>query len=244
MAEQTKTAGDRPQAPPPPWREEPQRRRRQASHPGLDREQIVDAGLRLVDAEGVEALSLRRLAADLRVTPMALYWHVRDKAELLDLIGERVLETVVVPEPTGDWRRRLRGVHLAMLEPLLEHPNAVELMVGRARFGPAGIALFERILEILREAGLTPAAAFDAYQSLYLFQLGFTATARRSPEFRAVQALGAAYLRSLDPASFPAIAEVAPVIGARPLGEQYEIGLGVVIEGIAAALPRHEVGGG
>jgi AcrR family transcriptional regulator len=244
MAEQTKTAGDRPQAPPPPWREEPQRRRRQASHPGLDREQIVDAGLRLVDAEGVEALSLRRLAADLRVTPMALYWHVRDKAELLDLIGERVLETVVVPEPTGDWRRRLRDVHLAMLEPLLEHPNAVELMVGRARFGPAGIALFERILEILREAGLTPAAAFDAYQSLYLFQLGFTATARRSPEFRAVQALGAAYLRSLDPASFPAIAEVAPVIGARPLGEQYEIGLGVVIEGIAAALPRHEVGGG
>ena len=257
MAEQTKTAGDRPQPPgerlqpggdwpqppPPPWREEPQRRRRQATHPGLDREQIVGAGLRLVDAEGAEALSLRRLAADLRVTPMALYWHVRDKAELLDLIGERVLEAVVVPapeaaEPAGDWRRQLRDVHLAMLGPLLEHPNAVELMVGRARFGRAGITLFERILEILRGAGLAPAAAFDAYQSLYLFQLGFTATARRSPEFRAIQAQGAAYLRSLDPAAFPAIAEVAPVIGTRPLGEQYEVGLDIVIEGIAAALPR------
>jgi AcrR family transcriptional regulator len=257
MAEQTKTASDgpqpagdgrprevdRPQPPSPPWREEPQRRRRQASHPGLDRGQIVDAGLRLVDAEGVEALSLRRLAADLRVTPMALYWHVRDKAELLDLIGERVLETVVVPEPMGDWRRLLRDVHLAMLRPLLEHPNAVELMVGRARFGPAGIALFERILEILREAGLTPAAAFDAYQALYLFQLGFTATARRSPEFRAIQAQGAAYLRSLDPRAFPAIAEVAPVIGARPLGQQYEVGLAVVIEGIAAALLSGEAAG-
>jgi hypothetical protein len=125
-----------------------------------------------------------------------------------------------------------------MLGPLLEHPNAVELMVGRARFGPAGTALFERILAILRGAGLSPEAAFDAYQSLYLFQLGFTATARRSPEFRAVQAEGAGYLRSLDAGAWPAIAEVAPVIGARTLVEQYEVGLAVVIEGIGAALLR------
>lgn len=229
---------DRPTVPPPPWREEPHhRRRRRADHPALGRARIVDAGLRLVDAEGVQALSLRRLAVELRVTPMAVYWHVRDKAELLDLIGERVLETIVVPRPVGDWRRQLRDVHLAMLEPLLAHPNAVELMVGRARFGAAGIGLFERILAILRGAGFAPPAAFDAYQSLYLFQLGFTATARRSPEFRAVQAQGAAYLRSLEPAAFPAIAEVAPVIGARSLAEQYAIGLDVVVEGIAAALP-------
>jgi hypothetical protein len=131
-----------------------------------------------------------------------------------------------------------------MLEPILAHPNAVELMVGRARFGAAGITLFERILEILRGAGLGPVAAFDAYQSLYLFQLGFTATARRSLEFRAAQAEGAAYLRSLDPAAFPAIAEVAPVIGARPLAEQYEVGLAVVIEGIRAALPREPAAAG
>jgi AcrR family transcriptional regulator len=190
-----------------------------------------------VDAEGVEALSLRRLALQLHVTPMAVYWHVRDKAELLDLIGERVLETIEIPTASGDWRSQLRDVHRAMLGPLLDHPNAVELMIGRARFGAAGITLFERILAILRGAGFAPSAAFDAYQSLYLFQLGFTTTARRSPEFRAIQAQGAAYLRSLDPASFPAIAEIAPVIGARSLEEQHEVALGVVIEGIAAALP-------
>lgn len=221
--------------PPLPWRETPHRRPRRAPHPSLDRGRIVEAGLRIVDAEGVEALSLRRLASELGVTPMAVYWHVRDKAELLDLIGERVLETVEVPAPAGDWRRQLRDVHGAMLGPLLAHPNAVELMVGRARYGAAGIALFERILAILRVAGFEPAAAFDAYQSLYLFQLGFMATARRSPEFRHVQAQGAAYLRSLDPGSFPAIAEVAPVIGGRSLEEQYDVGLEVVISGIGAA---------
>ena len=222
--------------PPLPWRETPHRRQRRAPHPALDRGRIVETGLRIVDTEGIEALSLRRLASELGVTPMAVYWHVRDKAELLDLIGERVLETVDVPVAAGDWRHQLRDVHRAMLGPLLQHPNAVDLMIGRARFGAAGIALFERILAILRGAGFEPAAAFDAYQSLYLFQLGFMATARRSPEFRQVQAQGAAYLRSLDPGSFPAIAEVAPVIGTRSLEEQYDVGLEVVIAGIDAAL--------
>jgi AcrR family transcriptional regulator len=239
-ASDTEATGEHPALPPLPWRETPQRRQRRAQHPALDRGRIVQSGLRIVDSEGVEALSLRRLAVELGVTPMAVYWHVRDKAELLDLIGERVLEAVDVPAPAGDWRRQLRDVHLAMLRPLLQHPNAVELMIGRARFGAAGIALFERILAILRGAGLSPEAAFDAYQSLYLFQLGFTATARRSPEFRQVQAQGAAYLRSLDPGAFAAIAEVAPHIGARSLEEQYEVGLDVVIAGIGAALSVHD----
>ena len=238
MTKDTDVESDDPPLPPLPWREVPHRRRRRGSHPALDRERIVEAGLRIVDEEGIEALSLRRLAADLRVTPMAVYWHVRDKAELLDLIGERVLDAIEVPPPDGDWRRQLHDVHRAMLEPLLQHPNAVELMVGRARYGPAGIALFERILSILRSAGLSPQAAFDAYQSLYLFQLGFMATARRSPEFREAQRQGVLYLLSLDPERFPSIGEVAPIIGTRPPADQYEVGLDVVIEGIGAALMR------
>lgn len=221
-----------------PWDDTPQRRPSRGRRPQLDLARIVEAGLRIVDEDGIEGLTLRRLARELGVTPMAVYWHVRDKAELLDRIGEQVLETVRVPAAEGDWRRQLRDVHIAMLEPLLRHPNAVDLMIGRARFGPAGILLFERILSILLAAGLSAQAVFDAYQSLYLFQLGFMATARRSPEFIEVQRQGAMYLRSLDPAAFPAIAGVAPVIGARTLVEQYETGLDVVIAGIAGGLPR------
>ena len=223
--------------PPLPWRATTTRRRR-GSQPALDAERIVDAGLAIVDAEGVEALSLRRLADDLGVTPMAIYWHVADKAELLDRIGERVLETIEIPPARGDWRRQLRDVHEAMLHPLLEHPNAVELMVGRARYGPAGVTLFERILSILLAAGLSPEQAFDAYQSLYLFQLGFITTSRRSPEFREAQRQGVLYLFALDPERFPSIASVAPVIGRRSLEEQYAIGLATVIDGIAASLAR------
>jgi hypothetical protein len=110
------------------------------------------------------------------------------------------------------------------------------VLAGRARYGPAGLAAFERILAILLDAGLSPEAAFDAYQSLYLFTLGFLATSSRTPAFIAAQRQGAGYMRTLPEARFPSIRAVTPVIGLRPLGEQLEIGLDVVIAGIAARL--------
>lgn len=228
--------GARRQAPPPPWAEPPHRRRRRPAGLPLDRARIVSAGLGIVDAEGVDALSIRRLAVELRVSPMAVYWHVRDKAELLDLIGEAVLDSIVVPPVTGDWREDLRAVHRAMLDGVLRHPDTADLMIGRARYGPSGIAMFEHLLGILRDAGLGPVEAFDAYQALYLFLLGYIASARRSPEFREAQRAGVGYLRSLDPDDFPGIAAVSPTIGLRSPAETFEVGLDIVIEGIAARL--------
>jgi TetR/AcrR family tetracycline transcriptional repressor len=224
--------------PSPPWVRPLHEGPRRAPRAALDRERIVDAALRVVDGDGVEALSIRRLAAELGTSPMAVYWHVRDKAELLDLVGEAVLETIELPPPEGDWREQLRAMHRAMLTAVLRHPNTADLMIGRARYGRAGIAMFERLLSILLGAGLSPAAAFDAYQSLYLFLLGYIATASRTAAFVDVQRQGVGYLRSLDPAACPAIAAVAPVIGERAPAEAFEIGLDVVIEGIAARLTR------
>ncbi len=222
--------------PPPPWVEVRTRRPRRPARPPLDRDQIVAAGLRIVDVEGVDALSLRRLASDLHVAPMSLYWHVHDKAELLDLLGGAVLASIDIPPPTGDWIEQLRGVHRAIFVAFMRHPNTADLMIGRARYGPAGLRLFERILAIALEAGLSPTAAFDAYQSLYLFTLGFAATASRSPEFVAVQREGLAYLLTLPGSQFPAIRRVAPVIGGRSFEEQFELGLDVVLAGIAERL--------
>jgi AcrR family transcriptional regulator len=222
--------------PPPPWtKPAPGRRRRSARSP-LDRERIVAAALRIVDTDGVVALSIRRLAADLGTSPMAVYWHIRDKEELLDLIGEAVIESIELPAPTGDWQEQLRDVHRAMLDAVLRHPNTADLMIGRARYGRAGIQLFERLLTILLEAGLDPRSAFDAYQSLYLFLLGYVATASRTPAFIAAQRDGITYLGSLSPAVVPSISSVVPYIGSRVPREQFEVGLDVVIAGIAARL--------
>ncbi len=222
--------------PAPPWTQLPRARRRATSRPPLDRDRVVAAALEIIDAEGVDALSIRRLAAALGTSPMAVYWHVQDKAALLDLVGEAVLDTIDVPAIDGDWQEQLRTVHRAMLDTVLRHPNAAELLIGRARYGRAGIALFERLLTILLGVGLDPKAAFDAYQSLYLFLLGYIATISRTPAFVAAQRDGIAYLRSLDAALLPAIGAVAPVIGERVPRDQFEVGLDVVIAGIAARL--------
>ncbi len=189
-----------------------------------------------MDSEGIEALSLRRLADDLGISAMSIYWHVRDKSELLELVGHAVLAEIQMPEPRGDWREQLADVHRAMLEGLLRHPNTVDVLIGRARFGPGGLALFERILSILLNAGFTPEAAFDAYSSLYLFSLGFMATSSRTPEFTEVQRQGLMYMLTLPIESYPAIREVAPVIGKRSLEEQFELDLAIEIEGIAKCL--------
>jgi AcrR family transcriptional regulator len=225
-----------PGPPPPPWRIPERRGQRRGSRPALDRDRIVAAALRIVDAEGVEALSLRRLADVFEVTPMSLYWHVADKAELLELVGHAVLAEIEIPAAGGEWRQQLRDIHGAMFATFLRHRNTTEILIGRARYGPGGLAAFERILSILLEAGFTPEAAFDAYQSLYLFTLGFMATSSRSPEFVAVQRQGVAYMLSLPVDRYPAIRAVAPVIGRRPIEEQFDIGLDVVIEGLAARL--------
>ena len=224
--------------PTPPWAA-PARRPRRADRPPLHRDQIVDAALRVVDAEGSASLSLRRLAGDLAVAPMSLYWHVRDKAQLLDLVGEAVLESIELPSRTGNWQDELRAVHRSMRVALDRHPNTADLMIGRARYGAAGLELFERILGILLDAGFTPEAAFAAYDSLYLFTLGYAATASRTTSFVAIQLEGLAYLQSLPAARFPAIHAVAPVIGGRSSDARFETGLDVVLEGIERRLgPR------
>jgi TetR/AcrR family tetracycline transcriptional repressor len=222
--------------PAPPWAAMPARRAKRAARPPLDRDRIVAAALGIVDGEGVEALSLRRLADALGVTPMSIYWHVRDKAELLELVGTAVLAEIEIPPAHGNWRQQLTDLHRAMLVVLLKHPNALDVLIGRARYGPAGVTMFERLLTILLDAGLSPQAAFDAYMILYEYLLGFAAVANRTPEFREMQQQGVLYLLSLPPERFPSIVSVAPTIGRHAPEEQFEIGLAALVEGIAQKL--------
>ena len=100
-----------------------------------------------------------------------------------------------------------------MLVGLLRHPNALDLLIGRARYGAAGVTMSERLLSILLGAGLPPEAAFDAYMALYESLLGFAAVANRTPEFREMQLQGVSYLRSLSAEQFPSIERLGSVSG-------------------------------
>ncbi|MDL2335948.1 MAG: TetR/AcrR family transcriptional regulator C-terminal domain-containing protein [Chloroflexota bacterium] len=132
---------------------------------GLTTERVVDAALGAADAGGIEAVSLRRLAGALEVTPMAIYRHVRNKSHLLDLMVEQVLDQVdLVTADTATWQNRLRRLLASFQAVVAAHP-ATALLLSRPFFSPAALRVSEAMLATLHSAG------FDTGQSARLVQV-------------------------------------------------------------------------
>ena len=135
------------------------------THRGLTTERVVDAALRAADEGGIEAVSLRRLAAALEVTPMAIYRHVRNKSHLLDLMAERLLEQLdLAADESATWQDRLRRL-LGSYQSVAAAHRAAPFLLSRPFVSPAGPRVTEALLAILHSAG------FDARQSGRLLQV-------------------------------------------------------------------------
>lgn len=111
------------------------------------------AALELIDAEGLEAVSLRVLARRLSVDPTSLYNHVQSKDDLLDAVTEHILETFEVPARSGVFADDLGQIARAFRQHALKHPNATVLVLTRPTASPASLAPLEAILAVLVEAG-------------------------------------------------------------------------------------------
>src|SRR5947209_4329176 len=105
---------------------------KRSGHDALTREAVVDQALRVADADGLEAVTIRRLGQDLGVTPMALYWHVKNKEELLDAMGDRLFAGLrVAADEDAAWDEQLRAVLQGLVDVLRVHPTCVELAFRR-----------------------------------------------------------------------------------------------------------------
>ncbi|WP_052604268.1 TetR/AcrR family transcriptional regulator [Acidithrix ferrooxidans] len=126
----------------------------EVSPPQLNREAVVHHALALADAEGLVAVTIRRLAQEFGVTPMALYWHFSNKEELLAAMGDQLF--VGLPpdtDVTAQWQDRLRELVLALTTALRAHPAMAILAAPRVLQNDEGRLLTEQALEILRSAG-------------------------------------------------------------------------------------------
>jgi len=145
----------------------------------LSRERVLAAAVALADAAGLPALTMRRLAADLGVEAMSLYYHLPGKNGLLDGLVETVIAEVVgrvdaAPgRAAGDWRATLRGWFLAAREVMLSHPWAPTLMTPGRGVPPALYVYYERILATLIEAGFSYRIAHRALHAFGSMPLGF-----------------------------------------------------------------------
>ena len=184
----------------------------------LSRDTVTEHALALADAEGIEAVTIRRLATDLGVTPMALYWHFADKERLLDAVAELVLSQVRLPadDESRPWDERLREVLDRLVGVLSAHPSTTDVVKTRILQSEPGLELTERVLGLLRGAGLSPEQS--AQQAIYalLFLVGLVTgepgalPGEEDEEARDARLRGKwAALQALSPKRYPHILEAS-----------------------------------
>jgi AcrR family transcriptional regulator len=239
VTEQEEAAG----IPPPPWQRLPDRPARHRRDP-ISREAIVTAALKLLDAEGLDALSMRRIADELGTGAASLYWHVGSKDGLLDLVMDRLIGEVEVPDAdAARWQEQIREAARAQRQTSLRHPYLVRLSIGRIPMGPHALRMSERMLAIFTAGGLPERLAVQGFLLLIATVNGFTLDetgvggpegAPRPPEqARAAGDATRAYLASLPPAQFPHLVSHARQFAETDATERFELLLDIYVDGLA-----------
>ena len=139
----------------------------------LNRERVLAAAIALADADGVQALTMRRLAADLGIEAMSLYFHLPNKEALLDGIVETVVGRIEATGDDLDWRTRLRQQFLAARRVMLQHPWAPGLLTTRRTIPPGVFAYYDRIVGTLMDAGFSARLAHRAIHAFGSLPFGF-----------------------------------------------------------------------
>jgi AcrR family transcriptional regulator len=200
----------------------------------LSRRRVLEAALRIVDSEGLPALTMRRLGRELGVEAMSLYRHVPNKDALLDGIVELIVLEIEVPaDVDGDWKEAARQIVRSYRRAAHSHPNAFPLVTMRPLNTPEGLRRLDATFEILRRAGLDEPTAIVAFRTLASYTRGF---ALEEVTGRAIGAepLGSDRLdpRALPADEFPRLAELAPRLVAADRDAEFERGVDLILTGL------------
>ena len=234
---------------PPPWQRLPDRHGRRRPDP-ISREAIVTAAIELMDAEGLGALSMRRLAEQFDTGAASLYWHVGSKDGLLDLVLDQLIAEVPVPEPDpARWQEQVRELARSQRTISLRHPYMVRISFGRIPMGPNALRLSEGVLAILRAGGLPPRLAVQGYLLLIATVNGFTmdetgvednqpgsagGSGGNDPAARQEAAdMVSGYIETLPPDRFPNLIDTASEFALADPDERFEMLLDIFIDGLA-----------
>ncbi len=144
-----------------------------ARRAALDRDRALAAAVTLADAEGIDKLSMRRLARSLDVEAMSLYHHVRNKEDILDGMVDLVFAEIELPAEGGDWVDEMRLRAGSARAALTRHPWAIGLMDSRRSPGPATLRHHDAVIGCLRAAGFSVASAAHAFSLLDSYVYGF-----------------------------------------------------------------------
>ncbi len=219
-------------------------RRGRAAKPvrvALTRERIVDAALSIVDAGGLDAVSMRSVAEALGTGPASLYAHVSGKDELLSLMIERLAGEMELPEPDPErWQDQIKQIVREMHYKLLEHRDLARAGLGNIPVSEGALQVSERMIEVLELGGLPRQVIAYAVDLLPLYAVS-TAFEQSLFAERTATEDGARYLEEVDeyfaslpPDRFPQMTSLAKELAVGTEGERFEFGLDVLVAGLAA----------
>jgi AcrR family transcriptional regulator len=223
-------------APDPPWRSAP--RRRGVPRPQLSREVVLNAALQVLEKEGGEALTMRRVADQVGASASSLYGYVANKEELVQLVLDRIFEEMQVP-PTDSWQDTLREAGRAMLAMYRRHPGVAALTLGRVAVTPSMLPLGERIASELRAAGMPDQVTTfvgdlaGLYVGGFAYELDVTPLTGHESEFLDQFT---SWIKSLPVDRFPNTVALADTSVAGSADDRFEWGMDVIIRGLATYL--------
>ncbi|WP_307793108.1 TetR/AcrR family transcriptional regulator C-terminal domain-containing protein [Amycolatopsis sp. MtRt-6] len=206
-------------------------RRGRPSQGVLSRERILLAGLALVDEEGLEAVSMRKLARRLGVDPMSLYNHVDGKDALLDGIAELLLAAIPEPPAEADLRETMSALAHGFRDALLGHPRAAPLVLTRRVASMTALAPVEAVLAPLLAAGYPPERAVHGLRAVVAFLIG---TLMREVDAAPTFGGSAQRLADLAASGLPAVTAAAPYLAVCDHEAEFEFGLRIMLDALDA----------
>ncbi|WP_370947895.1 TetR/AcrR family transcriptional regulator [Amycolatopsis sp. cg5] len=228
-----------------PWHREPPRR---ASKPQLSRELIVKTALEILAAEGIDAVSMRRVAQALETGPASLYAHVSNKDELDELMFDRILGDAPIPAPDPSrWAEQIKELLRAQLAAMLSHPGIAKVAWNTmVPIGPNALRHGEAMIALLRAGGLPPRQAMFAGDALSMYTKAFAyeGSVWMSGDVDQQElAQRSEYLKSLPANEFPNLLQMSGLFSGETAGERFEYALDMFLAGISGGKAAHDTVG-
>jgi TetR/AcrR family tetracycline transcriptional repressor len=225
--------------PEPPWRAS----RKPAHRAPLTREAIVDAAVAVLDAEGVDGLSMRRVGEELGAGAASIYWHVRNKDELIQLVFERVITEIELPVPDPSrWREQLGMVVVQMRAILNRHRDVARISLGRVPTGPSLAIITEWLFTLLKPVGIPDKVIaylgdlFGLYSGAFAFEESLGSQTMTGPDLTPEQFLTMLrnYIADLPEDRFPHTRRAVDLIFDDDREDRYMFGVDLMLRGLAS----------
>ncbi len=204
----------------------------------LSQERVIAGAVELADAIGIDPLTIRKLAAHLGVTPMAIYHHVASKEEIVDGMVDTVFAEIELPPPAQDWKAAIRVRSRSARAVLARHPWATPLMETRTNPGPAVLGHHDAVIGCLRRGGLSVAMTAHAYALIDAFVYGFALQEAGlpfdTPEEAA--AVAAAMAEGFPADAYPHLAELTfehVLVPGYDFAAEFDYGLDLLLDALA-----------